>query len=293
MQAELAVLEERGIIHRKSLLTGDEFRFGESLTQEVAYEGLLLRQRRELHDRIGQLLESMPGETERRALGAPRPPLCPSENRGKRDHGAPARRPRRRAHPIVPDRRALLSERLRPRRSRPRERPGDERGKRVVVDTAVGILRMSVIYGIYEHGDPKSRRGGAGSSPRRSATTRVSPSSARSTASSSAAVAAANFAAGHALIEQGLAIAERAGLKLAAIRISRALAWDDLFDGRFTDALARIDPVVQDFQDSARRRSKSSATSISVRSSCATASISTRTTASTRWRRRIARTSSP
>ena len=40
---ELAELERRGLVHRKTALSSDEFRFGESLTQEVAYEGLLLR----------------------------------------------------------------------------------------------------------------------------------------------------------------------------------------------------------------------------------------------------------
>ncbi|HUE39623.1 MAG TPA: AAA family ATPase, partial [Candidatus Binatia bacterium] len=38
--AVLASLESRGILHRKNLLSHDEYRFGESLTQEVAYDGL-------------------------------------------------------------------------------------------------------------------------------------------------------------------------------------------------------------------------------------------------------------
>jgi tetratricopeptide (TPR) repeat protein len=107
---------------------------------------------------------------------------------------------------------------------------------------------MSVIYGIYEHGDPEepARRG-------RQLAEEIGDNESLSELCSLHGLVIgsrgpANFAAGHALIEQGLAIAERAGLKLAAIRISRALAWDDLFDGRFTDALARIDAVVQDFQ---------------------------------------------
>lgn len=63
-------LEARGIIHCKNLFTNDLYRFGESLTQEVAYEGLLLRQRRQLHERIGFLLEATPCErsAERSAL---------------------------------------------------------------------------------------------------------------------------------------------------------------------------------------------------------------------------------
>ena len=51
-------LERRGVIHRKNVLSTDEYRFGESLTQEVAYEGLLLRERRELHEQVGRLLEA-------------------------------------------------------------------------------------------------------------------------------------------------------------------------------------------------------------------------------------------
>src|SRR5439155_13842864 len=45
-----------------SLLASDEYRFGASLTQEVAYEGLLLKQRRQLHERVALVLEAEPGE---------------------------------------------------------------------------------------------------------------------------------------------------------------------------------------------------------------------------------------
>jgi len=59
-----AALEEllaRGILHGKSGLGADELRFGESLTQEVAYESLLLRQRRLLHERIARALDARAG----------------------------------------------------------------------------------------------------------------------------------------------------------------------------------------------------------------------------------------
>ena len=59
---ELDELERRGVVHRKNLFSSDEYRFGESITQEVAYEGLLLKQRRQLHEHIAQLLEASPGE---------------------------------------------------------------------------------------------------------------------------------------------------------------------------------------------------------------------------------------
>src|SRR4030095_2704946 len=67
---ELEELERRGLVHRKHVLSSDEYRFGESLTQDVAYESLLLRQRRLLHERIGLQLEATPGAVtaERSAL---------------------------------------------------------------------------------------------------------------------------------------------------------------------------------------------------------------------------------
>ena len=37
-------LQERGVVHQKDARASDEYRFGESLTQEVAYESLLLRE---------------------------------------------------------------------------------------------------------------------------------------------------------------------------------------------------------------------------------------------------------
>src|SRR5215470_4161116 len=59
---ELAELTRRGVIHRKSLFSDDEYRFGESLTQEVAYDSLLLKQRRVLHERVAALLEEGGGD---------------------------------------------------------------------------------------------------------------------------------------------------------------------------------------------------------------------------------------
>src|SRR6185369_15083138 len=62
LDRELAELSRRGVIHRKSLFSDDEYRFGESLTQEVAYDSLLLKQRRQLHERVAALLEQGGGD---------------------------------------------------------------------------------------------------------------------------------------------------------------------------------------------------------------------------------------
>ena len=58
VRTALAELERVGVIHRNLDLELDEFRFGESMTQEAAYEGLLLRERRQLHRRVREQLEA-------------------------------------------------------------------------------------------------------------------------------------------------------------------------------------------------------------------------------------------
>ena len=246
VEAELAVLEERGIIHRKTMLSNDEYRFGESLTQEVAYEGLLLRQRRELHDRIGRLIESMPGEptAERSALLAHH--YTRSENRDKAVHAllraardaerVPSFRSAARFYRTAYDLAdAALAQHAAPE------------AKRVVVEAALGVLRMTVVYGITDHGDPEpiARRGRQLAEELGDADSLADLCSLHGLVVSSRGPEA--FAEGHALIEQGLAIAERAGLRLSAMRIARSLAWSNLFDGRFDAALTRIETVLREF----------------------------------------------
>jgi class 3 adenylate cyclase len=67
--AELAELERQGILHRKGGLSDSVYRFGESLTQSVAYESLLISERRALHARIARLFEER-GEVADQALVA-------------------------------------------------------------------------------------------------------------------------------------------------------------------------------------------------------------------------------
>jgi class 3 adenylate cyclase/tetratricopeptide (TPR) repeat protein len=71
-EVELHELERQGILHRKAQLSESVYRFGESLTQGVAYESLLLSERRELHGRAARIIEeSMPlGDLARLALVA-------------------------------------------------------------------------------------------------------------------------------------------------------------------------------------------------------------------------------
>jgi len=246
--AELGALEDRGIIHRKNLLAGDEFRFGESLTQEVAYEGLLLRQRRELHDRIGQLIEALPGDmtAERSALLAHH--YARSENREKAI--AALLRAARDAERIPSFRTAARFYRSAYDFAEAAIAAGQTEAahKRVVVESAVGVLRMTVIYGIFEHGDPED----AALRGRQLAEELGDAESLAELCSLHGLVISGRgpdaFPAGLALIEEGVVIAERANLPFAVIRIARALAWDYLFDGRFDDAMNRIRNTITEFE---------------------------------------------
>jgi predicted ATPase len=56
-------LEARGLLHRGDVASPDEHRFAESMTRDVAYESLLLRERRRLHERAALLLEAAPSES--------------------------------------------------------------------------------------------------------------------------------------------------------------------------------------------------------------------------------------
>lgn len=116
--------------------------------------------------------------------------------------------------------------------------------KRVVVEAALAVLRMNVIYGIFDHGDPEeaARRGRELAEELGDAENLAELCALHGLMISGR--GPSNFPAGQALIEQALGIAERAGLELATIRISRALAWDYLFDGRFADARARTEGVI-------------------------------------------------
>src|SRR5438552_535906 len=144
----LGELEQRGLLHRKSALAGDEYRFGESVTQEVAYEGLLLKQRRQLHERAGLLLEASPGEqsAEARALIAHH--FARSDNRAKAVeallHAAedaerlPAYRTAadffRQAWDVAEQELAA--------------HPDDDAARRATLTAALGFCRLTVLFGL-------------------------------------------------------------------------------------------------------------------------------------------------
>jgi class 3 adenylate cyclase/tetratricopeptide (TPR) repeat protein len=232
VDAALGELERRGILHRKSLLASDEYRFGESVTQEVAYESLLHRQRRQLHERVAAALETAGAETtaERSALLAHH--YARSENRAKavdallRAAADANRMPSYRAAVDFYQRaweaaEACLAE------------TGEERFQRAVLEATHGVAGSAVLFGFpgLDEAERAAVRG---------------REIAEALGDHESLVALyyllglitmfgnrEGFARGLELAERGLALAHEHGLTLAAMRIARGLAINYALDGRF------------------------------------------------------------
>jgi len=241
---ELAALEERGIIHRKALLSTDEFRFGESLTQDVAYEGLLLRQRRELHARIGRLIERAPGEMtpDRSALLAHHYALTDDWERAMDALLRAARDAE--TIPAFPTAARFYHRAWRLAREALTAGAPEPEAARRALEAAHGVARMIVMYGasyrddlkeVMDHGRPLAERLGD-----------------RDTLSSLLALYGmaltstdrARYEEGRTLIDEALRVAEQGVQPLSVVRVARALAWGYLFDGRLADANAQSERVL-------------------------------------------------
>ncbi|MFQ5666931.1 MAG: AAA family ATPase [Candidatus Binatia bacterium] len=247
-------LERRGVIHRKTVLSRDEYRFGESLTREVAYGGLLLKERRQLHGRIGALLEVEDGEA-----GAELPALLAhhyarSDNREKAietllqaaGHAeqlpsyAAATRFYRQAWALAD---VAIAETTQL----------DGRLQRWAVAAAVGLCRMMVIY---SSGDDVDAERAAQRAHELAATLGDKENMAALDTYRGMIMMGSGrerFADGLVLVEQGFAVARQAGLDLNAISISRGLARGYLFDGRFELARRTLAAAMDKLEGSEQR----------------------------------------
>ncbi|HLK12911.1 MAG TPA: adenylate/guanylate cyclase domain-containing protein [Candidatus Binatia bacterium] len=244
--AELEELVRRGVLHRQSFLSPDEFRFGESVTQEVAYESLLLKQRRQLHERVGRMLEASGGAgAEHSALVAHH--FARSDDREKAitallraaadaervpSYGTAAHLYRQ-AWELAE---AGLSA----------DAAGRHHGW--VLEATRGFCRVTVIHGPGERSDAQraAERG-------RTLARALEDPEALAELSLYHGIMATfgdprEFAAGIATIEEALAIAQRAGLALQGFRISRGLGLAYLLDGRFALAERTLTWVVAELE---------------------------------------------
>jgi class 3 adenylate cyclase/tetratricopeptide (TPR) repeat protein len=245
VSAALEELERRGIVHRKNLLSDDEFRFGESLMQEVAYQGLLLKERRQLHERIARMLEGEGAEVtpERSALIANH--LAQSENRMKAIEAL--LRAAKDAEAVPSFRSALEFYRqawLIADAALAKE-PTTPEVKRWALQAAVAFARLTVFYGFSEVGDAeKAARRGRELAVEFGDLDAISGSY---TFEGLLILGAERerFQEGLDLVQKGFETAQKIEPPLQAVSISRALAFGYLFDGRFDVALQTFDEVVQ------------------------------------------------
>ncbi len=245
----LEELEGRGILHRKNVFSVDEYRFGESLTQEVAYEGLLLRDRRQLHERIAQLLAADPSSDSTDRLPLLAFHYSRSDNRRSavdtllRAAAAAEKLP---SYPAAADLYrqawemgdAALEQRL----------EHDDAFKRLAMAAALNLCRMAVIYTAPDSVDVEraARRGSA------LAEELADTASAAGFCSLLGMIVMSGsrdaFPRGLALVEEGLELARRADLGAGVFSVSRGVAFGYLFDGRFDRARDMITPILEDMQ---------------------------------------------
>ncbi len=249
--AELYELERRGIVHRNGSMELGELRFGESLTQEVAYEGLLMRERRALHDRAAKLFEAEAAAVT--GAGDGRRPLTLAAHhlaRGDdRARGIQALIDAAHAALSVPsygDAIRLFREAWQLAEATLGERrEHSDQTKRLALRAAVGISGAAIVYG--DSGSERDEQ-----ATKRGITLAEELHDDESLASLlvNYGIVVLNsgrerFGEGVQLAERGVAIAQRAGLTASLPKISRGLVWAYLLDARFADARRQVEEVVQ------------------------------------------------
>ncbi|UCE85348.1 MAG: AAA family ATPase [Deltaproteobacteria bacterium] len=241
--AELAELERLGVIHRKAALAGDEYRFGESLTQEVAYEGLLLRERRRLHERIARLLESAGGTRNLAQAAVIARHYARSDDREAGLRALLEAAAAAEALPSYGDAERLNREAWELAESATAEEASDAL-RRLTVQAAIGVLRVTLLYGstdlrhderVAQHAETLARELGDdhGLAILLSLHGLLLSGGSRE-----------QFERGLALTEAGVEVAEKAGLEDAAAALRRGLALEYLMDGRFEAGLRILDDAI-------------------------------------------------
>ena len=241
--ARIAELESRGILHRKTVLSDDEYRFGESLTQEVAYETLLLKERKQLHGRVAQMLAAG-GEK----LSAERSVLLAHHLSRSNDPAGAVRALLRAAHeaerlPSYPTAMKLYREGWKTASDALAGR-SDEDLARLAVDSANGWIRMHVVYATAQ--DPDSEAAAVRGTELAESLGDPERVAVLTTLRGLLVMGGERprFAEGMALVERGLGEARRAGLEQAGLGIARGLAFAYLYDGRFAEAASTIENVL-------------------------------------------------
>ena len=240
-------LRRRGVIHRKSLFSDDEDRFGESLTQEVAYDSLLHRQRRQLHGRVAALLEGG-GDL------APARPALLAHHLSRSDDRAKAVEALLRAAADaekVPSFRTALDlyrQAWEAGEGLLGDAPGDRRFQQWLLEATLGFTRVTVLYG--SSADPDAERSALrGRELAMQLGAQEAAGTLRTMHGMLLTVDPERFAEGVAITEAAVAEARASGDVMLALSASRAVAWHYLLDGRFMAARTTIEWVERGLED--------------------------------------------
>ncbi len=235
---QLAELERRGIVRR----TGEgEFRFGESVTQEVAYQTLLLKERRRLHGRAARLFEK--GE---KAVLAYHYARSDERERGVELMLEAALEAEQ--LPSYGDAVRLFRESWELAEAVLADRTDDERLQRQSLRATEGLCRVMVLYGSPEDAeeDRVARRG------EELAEALNEPDSLANLHALHGMLLVGGsrdrYEQGVTLIEKGLRVAREAGRDGMLPRLRRALGWAYLLDGRFEEAVQTTEAALAAFE---------------------------------------------
>ena len=247
VEVELAELTRRGVIHRKSLFSDDEYRFGESLTQEVAYDSLLLKQRRQLHGRVAALLEAGGGDPSlaRPALIAHH--YARSDDRAKAVETLLAAAAEAERLPSFRSGLELFRQAWELGEAALRDGNPDARFRKWVMDATAGYARVAVLYGTavevdVERATIRARELALELGDVQTATIQ------RVMHGMLLSADPARFAEGVALTEAAVAEVGQLENRPLALHAARAVAWNALLDGRFAVARTTLDGVLHELE---------------------------------------------
>jgi class 3 adenylate cyclase len=249
---ELEDLEKRGVVHRRNIFSNDEYRFGESLTQEVAYEGLLLKQRRQLHEHIGELLEAAGGEPDSERAAQLAYHFGRAENRLKTGQALLTAAADAEKVPSYPTA-ARLYRQAWDVANAGLEKLADPALQRLALSAVTGIGRMTVIYSVADPGDSVEIFGRA-----KQLAEALNDSGALAGLHTFHGMllmqrSRQTFAEGLRIVEQGLELAKRSGDTGSMLIISRGLSIGYVLDGRFDAARHAIDWVLEELERTGHR----------------------------------------
>jgi class 3 adenylate cyclase/tetratricopeptide (TPR) repeat protein len=243
-------LRRRGVIHRKSLFSDNEYRFGESLTQEVAYDSLLHRQRRQLHGRVATLLEGG-GDPALARSGLVAHHLARSDDRQRAVEALLRAAGDAEQLPSFRTALDLYRQAWETGEVLLGDAPADRRFQTWVMQAALGFTRVTVLYG--SSADPDAERAALRG---RQLAVELGAKEAAGTLHTMhgmlLTVDPERFAEGIAITEAAVAEARQSGDMMLALSASRAVAWHYLLDGRFMAARTTIEWVERGLEERSR-----------------------------------------